>query len=328
MDVRRTRLRIIARLLSAASCLFCFRAAFAADISVSYPSFNPFYMDHLVAIDSGYMRQEGLHVEIVKAGGGTATQALLAGQLHFSSSAGSALSAGVRGAAVKIVYTNLSRVAYKLVSNKPELRTLQDLLGRKIAINTFGDTGHLATLLLLKQHRIDPKAVLFVAVRSEARFPAFASGSVDAAPLTPRDIDQMGGLKGHVVADMAKEVQLVWNGVAVADKLLAENPLLIERFLRAIAKGREFARRHKEPTLAIVARHNPSPAEALARDYDAALASMTPEGSVPDEVLKAEVATRAEMTKAASPPDAATLYDYSIIKKIYAELKSGWKPTP
>jgi len=326
--VQKTIIGTIARLVSAFSCLFCFGAAFAEDISVSYPSFNPFYMDHLVAIDSGYMRQEGLNVEIVKAGGGTATQALLAGRLHFSSSAGSALSAGVRGGAVKIVYTNLSRVSYRLVSNKPELRTLQDLLGKKIAINTFGDTGHLATLLLLKQHRIDPKAVLFVAVRSEARFPAFVSGSVDAAPLTPRDIDQVGRLKGHVVADLAKEVQMVWNGVAVADKFLVENPLLVERFLRAIAKGREFARRYKEPTLAIVAKHSPTPADALVRDYDAALASMTPEGSVPEEVLKAEVATRAEITKVANPPDAATLYDYGIIKKIYAELKRGWKPTP
>jgi ABC-type nitrate/sulfonate/bicarbonate transport system substrate-binding protein len=320
--------KTIARLLSALSCLFCIGAACAEDVTVSYPSFNAFYMDHLVAIDKGYMREEGLNVEVVKAGGGTATQTLLAGQLHFSSSAGSALSAGVRGGAVKIVYTNLSRVAYRLVSNKPELRTLQDLLGKKIAINTFGDTGHLATLLLLKQRGIDPKAVLFVAVRSEARFPAFVSGSVDAAPLMPRDIDQMGRLKGHVVADLAKEVQLVWNGVAVADKFLVENPLLVERFLHAIARGREFARRYKEPTIAIVAKYNPAPADALVRDYDAALASMTPEGSVPEEVLKAEVATRAEMTKVANPPDAATLYDYSSIKKIYAELKRAGNQSP
>ena len=320
--------RIIARLLSVLFCSFCVGAAFAEEISVSYPSFNPYYMDHLVAIDKGYVRQEGLNVEIVKAGGGTATQALLAGRLHFSSSAGSALSAGVRGGAVKIVYTNLSRVAYSLVSNKPEIKTLQDLIGKKIAINTFGDTGHLATLLLLKQHRIDSKAVLFVAVRSEARFPAFVSGSVDAAPLTARDIGQVGPLKGHMLADMAKEVQMVWNGVAVADKFLAENPLRVERFLRAVAKGREFARRYKEPTIAIVAKYNSSAPDALAQDYDAALASMTPEGSVPDEVLKAEVAARAEMTKVAKPPDAATLFDYSLIKQIYAELKRGWKPTP
>src|SRR6266700_3351794 len=75
---------------------------------------------------------------------------LLSGQIHFSSSAGSALSAALRGGPVKIIYTNQSRPTYKLLSNKPEIKTLQDLIGKKIAINTFGDTGHLSTLLLLK----------------------------------------------------------------------------------------------------------------------------------------------------------------------------------
>ncbi len=76
------------------------------------------------------------------------------------------------------------------------------------------------------------------------RFPALLSGSVDASSLTPRDISQFGSTRGHAIADLSKEIQLVWNGVAVSNKLLAENPGLVERYLRAIAKGREFARRY------------------------------------------------------------------------------------
>jgi ABC-type nitrate/sulfonate/bicarbonate transport system substrate-binding protein len=153
----------------------------------------------------------------------------------------------------------MSRPTYRLVSNKPEIRTLQDLVGKKIAINTFGDTGHLATLLLFKKYGLDPKSFLFIAVRNEARFPAFVSGSVDAAPLSPRDIAQVGPLKGHILADTTKEVQLVWNGVAVSSKLLAENPL-VERFLVPWRKG-EFARLYKEPTIAMIAKHTPSPSD-------------------------------------------------------------------
>ena len=169
-------------------------------------------MDHLVAIERGYMAEEGLSVKIIRSGGGSATQTLLSGQLHFSSSAGSALSAALRGGPVKIVYTNQSRPTYKLMSNKPEIKTLQDLVGKKIAINTYGDTGHLATLLSMKKYRFDAKSFLFIAVRSEARFPAFLSGSVDASPLTPRDISQVGPTRGHAIADLSKEIQLVWNG--------------------------------------------------------------------------------------------------------------------
>src|SRR6185437_3358611 len=65
------------------------------------------YMDEFVAIEKGYHRDEGLSVEMIRAGGGVATQALIAGDLHFSTSAGSALGAMLRGAEIKVVYTNI-----------------------------------------------------------------------------------------------------------------------------------------------------------------------------------------------------------------------------
>jgi ABC-type nitrate/sulfonate/bicarbonate transport system substrate-binding protein len=130
----------------------------------------------------------------------------------------------------------------------------------------------------------------------------------------------------NTLADISKEIQLVWNGVAVSNKLLAENPALAERFLRSLAKGREFARRYKEPTIAMLSKHTPLPAEALAVDYETALSSMTDEGWVVDDVLKEEILTRAELIKAANVPDPGKFYDYGLIKKIYAQLKGTWKP--
>ena len=54
---------------------------------------------------------------------------------------------------------------------------------------------------------------------------------------------------------------------------------------------------------------------------------MTEDGSLPDDVLREEIATRAELTKVANPPNASALFDYSITKKNYAQLKAtGWQP--
>ena len=322
--------RINVGALSFASALLFWSSAAAENIRVSYASLSTSYMDHVVAMERGYFREEGLQIEAVRAGGGVATPALLSGQLHFSTSASSALSGAIRGGPLKIVYTNLSSFTYKLVSNKPEIRTIKDLIGKKVAIATFGDTFHLSTLLLLKKHGISPSSVLFIAVgKVEARFAAFKVGSVDATPLAPRDILALGQIGGHVLADISKDIQLVGNGVAVSNKLLAENPILVERFLRAVVKGREYARRYKEQTVGMVTKFDPSPREAISSEYDATLSNMTEEGWVSHEVLKEEVATRAELSKLANPPDAAKLYDYTIVKKINADLKaSGWKPGP
>ena len=303
-------------------------AAAADSIRVSYASLSAAYMDHITAMDKGYLREEGISIEVIRAPGGVATPGLLSGQFHFSSSASSSLSAAVRGGPVKIVYTNLSRPSYSLVAIKPEITSAKELVGKKIAINSFGDTGHLSTILYLKKMGVNPSSVLFIAVgRNEVRFPALRTGAIDAAPLVPRDMVVLKDQKHIVLADLGKEIQLVWNGVAVSSKLLADNPQLVERFLRGLAKGREFARRYRDETISLISKRDPSPIDAIKVDYDVTKASMTEDGSLPDDILRDEVGTRAELTKVANSPSISSVFDYSITRKNYAQLKAtGWMP--
>jgi ABC-type nitrate/sulfonate/bicarbonate transport system substrate-binding protein len=185
----------------------------AENIVVSLVTPSAPYMDHFVAIEKGYFREQNLNVEYIRAGGGVATPALLSGELHLSTSAGSALSASLRGGPVKIVYTNLSKPSYKLISTRPEIRTLKDLVGKKVAINSFGDTQHLALLLLLKKYHISSTSVLFIAMgRNETRFAAFKTAAIDATLLLPRDVLQVGQANGPVLADIGKEIQLIGLG--------------------------------------------------------------------------------------------------------------------
>jgi ABC-type nitrate/sulfonate/bicarbonate transport system substrate-binding protein len=129
------------------------------------------------------------------------------------------------------------------------------------------------------------------------------------------------------MADLGKEIQPVWNGVAVSNKTLADNPQMVERFLRALAKGRDFARRYREETIAFITKRDPTPVEAIRVDYDVTKAAMTDDGSLPDDVLRQEVATRSELTKAAKAPDISAVFDYTITRKNYAQLKAaGWQP--
>jgi ABC-type nitrate/sulfonate/bicarbonate transport system substrate-binding protein len=150
--------------------------------------------------------------------------------------------------------------------------------------------------------RVNPSSVLFIAVgRNEVRFPALLSGAIDASPLTVRDLISLKDQKHVVLANLNKEIQLVWNGVATSNRMLAENPNLVERFMRALAKGREFARRYRDETVALISKRDPTPIDAIRVDYDAAKTSMTDEGSLSEDVLRDEVATRAEITKVATP---------------------------
>jgi ABC-type nitrate/sulfonate/bicarbonate transport system substrate-binding protein len=288
------------------------------------------YMDEFVAIEKGYHRDENLAVEMIRAGGGIATQALIAGDLHFSTSAGSALTAMLRGAEIKVVYTNIDRPGYQLWSGQPEIKTLRDLIGKKIGVTSRGDTQELSVRLLLRKHGIDANAVVYIPVGfGGTRLAALQTGTVDAVPLGAGDFAQLKQPRGHMLGDTEKEIRFAYVGLAVASRLLARQPQWVERFLRSVIKGREYARRYREQTIAILGKYTQRKREFNEIDYDSTLPVLTAEGWVGDEVLKEDVAMRAELVGMPAPSDYGKFFDYSIVKKIYRELKStGWKPTP
>ena len=288
------------------------------------------YMDEFVAIEKGYHRDEGLSVEMIRAGGGIATQALIAGDLHFSTSAGSALGAMLRGAEVKVIYTNIDRPGYQLWSGQSEIRTLKDLVGKKVGVTSRGDTQELSVRLLLRKHGIDGNAVVYVPVGFGAtRLAALQTGVVDAAPLGAGDFAQLKQPKGHMLGDTEKEIRFAYVGLAVSSRLLARQPNLVERYLRSVIKGREYARRYREQTISILGKYTQRKREFNEFDYDSTLPVLTAEGWVGNEILKEDVAMRAELVGVSPPADYAKFFDYSIVKKIYGDLKnSGWKPVP
>lgn len=288
------------------------------------------YMDEFVAIEKGYHREEGLAVEMIRAGGGIATQALIGGDLHFSTSAGSALSAMLRGAEIKVVYTNIDRPGYQLWSARPEIKSLKDLIGKKIGVTSRGDTQELSVRLLLRRHGINANAVAYIAVGfGGTRLAALQAGTVDAVPLGAGDFAQLKDAKGHMLGDTEKEIRFAYVGLAVSSRLLSRQPNLVERFLRAVIKGREYARRYREQTIPILGKYTQRKREFNELDYDSTLPVLTAEGWVSDDILKEDVAMRAELVGVSPPADYGKFFDYGIVRKIYGDLKrTGWKPAP
>ncbi|MET0501623.1 MAG: ABC transporter substrate-binding protein [Candidatus Binatia bacterium] len=305
-------------------------AAAEEKVRFSVAAITGSYMDEFVAIERGYHREEELAVEMIRAGGGIATQALIAGDLHFSTSAGTALGAMLRGAEIKVVYTNIDRPGYQVWSAQPEIKTLKDLVGKKVGVTSRGDTQELSVRLLLRKHGINANSVAYIPVGfGGTRLAALQAGTVDAVPLGAGEFAQLKQSKGHMLGDTEKEIRFAYVGLAVSSRLLSRQPNLVERFLRAVVKGREYARRYREQTIPIIGKYTQRKHEFNEFDYDSTVQVLTPEGWVSDEILKEDVAMRAELVGVTAPSDYSKFFDYSIVRKIYRELRSsGWKPAP
>ncbi len=298
-------------------------------IKISYPTFSASVAPLLIAVDKGYFAEQRLDPEWVKAGGGAATPMLIAGEVPYTTSSGSAISAIISGAPLKVVYTIEDRPGYELWSVSPDMKSVEDIKGKTIGIQTRGDTNEIAMSILLKNHKLPLNAVSYAAVGSEQnKLAAMQNGSVPLAVIgasTALQYKSAGG-KGKMLADLKEEVQMVYTGLATTDKELRENRERTKRFLRATLKGREYFKTFKDETLDILGKYNQLPRPANEVDYDDDIPALTPDGSVPLEVQQADTVVRAQLI-GVEPPPVSRIYDYSILAEVNQELKaSGWKP--
>src|SRR5262249_21747289 len=83
-------------------------------VRVSMAATTATYAPYLVAIRKGYYADEGLDIDVQMATGGTATPAQLAGSIDINTSGPVALSPILRGAPLKIVYTEATHSDFQL----------------------------------------------------------------------------------------------------------------------------------------------------------------------------------------------------------------------
>jgi NitT/TauT family transport system substrate-binding protein len=298
------------------------------DIRVSFASFGVIYYPHFIAKQLGFYQDEGINIEIIAMPGGLATQALVAGDLHFSTSSGSSLNASLRDIKLKVVYVNLDRPLYRLWSWRDDIRKVTDLRGKAIGVASRGDTMEGAANLLLRKHGMDPvRDVVWIALGTSGRMPSLISKNVDSAVLGFADshLLQTRGHPVHEVANIGREIKMLYTGLATTEELIAKRPDLVRRFVRATVKGREFLKRFKSQSLALGKKYDRSPDDVRSADYDATMELMTADGTEDLETQKSdiEIGRRAlGIQKEVAPQQ---VFDFRSVREVYKELREvGW----
>jgi len=305
------------------------QAASLETLRVSFASFGVIYYPHFVAKELGYYRDEGLSVEIIAMPGGLATQAMVAGDLHFSTSSGSSLNASLRGIKLKVVYVNLDRPLYKILSWRDDIRKVPDLRGKGIGIASRGDTMEGAANLMLRKFNMDPlRDVIWVALGTGGRVTSLAAKTVDSAVLGFADSLRMQtrGFPVHEVVNIGQEIKMLYTGLAAAEETVVKRPDLVRRFLRATVKGREFVKRNKVQALALGKKYDKSPDDVRNADYDATVGMMTSDGTEDAETQKSDIETAKRMLNVQKDIPIEQIFDFRLTREVYQELRElGWE---
>jgi NitT/TauT family transport system substrate-binding protein len=292
---------------------------------------------YFIAIDKGYFAEQGLALELTDAGGGVAIPAMISGSVDFTMSAAVAISAIMRGAQLRVIYTMADRPPYQLWATQPELKTLADLKGKQVGIISRGDTFEIAMRITLRDAGLPGDFVGFTALGAgtSPRQAAMASGALPAVMLSAGDVTPLKGTpalaKAHMLVDMEQSIRMPYTGVATTGRHLTADPELVKRFLRAMLRGVMYMRAYKDETVAVLMRADPAnDRAALAADYDDLMPTLTPDGTAPEDLIRKDLQVRAAIINVpeSTIPPPAQFYDYAPLRAVAAELRaSGWQPT-
>jgi NitT/TauT family transport system substrate-binding protein len=214
---------------------------------------SPFYL----AMERGYFAEEDIELDIVKDSGSADSAKkidLKSAEVGISDTP-TVLSAISKGADLMIVGMVFDKAANNAFFYKDAgIETPQDLAGKSIAVPP-ADSHRVLWPAFAAANGMDPDAITMVKVKPEGKQGIVAARNTDAAfdlytsyPIWEKALGR-GNVGNLLWADFG--VDLYGHSYFVHKDLVAEDPELIRRFLRATYKGWRDAQ--KEPKAAIEA---------------------------------------------------------------------------
>ena len=281
--------------------------------------FAPFF----VGIKTGIYRSEGLEPQFIVMRSGIIFPALLSGELDYTTLYQSAIRSAISGLPVRVIATLMTKQTFFLFSQR-EIRRVQDLKGKRIAISNFASSTDTSARAALKHHGLEAMrdATLIAMGDTGVRFQALLSGAIEAAILTPpyTVMAEKKGLNNLVwLGDILGDVPS--NGLSTTLKTLKENSDQVHRMLRASVRSMVYTREHKQDVLPILLKEFPGlDGDTLAGTLDFYVKAMSRDGRVGEGVVRELINEQRELLNVKNEISLNQVSDFGPLQRVIKEL--------
>ena len=270
-----------------------------------------------VGMEQGLFRKQGLEIEELNfAGGAKIAQAMTAGAVDISLSAGPDMAFVAKGApeiAIASIAESAAFMVY-LVGGQSKARSMEDLKGKKIGITSPGSlTDWLAERLnqvngwTSETDRVTKAAV---GGSAQATLAALKTGQVDAsigAPQLGYELEEKQ--EGRLLFDCSHYVDQIELYTIFANTTLTEsNPDLVRRFLKGWFDAVAFMKTHKDETARIASKVMGTSPAIAARTYDSLISKFSTDGKFGEKALETLGQSFADLKTLPGPVDMKKLY--------------------
>lgn len=284
-----------------------------------------------IAKDRGLFAKYSLAPEIIYIpGGSTNVQVLVSGNLDLSQLSGApGVAANLEGADIVYILGLLDKLNYQLIT-RPEVKSIEQLKGRRFGVSRFGSSADFGLRALLKRLGIDPaKDVSILQIGDEpARVAALLSGNIDGSVANAPFGSEAERLKLNVVADSVKmDIPFFNTGLLGSKKYLDKQEGKVLNFLRAYLEAIKILKTEKEYSIKALARFTRvQNLKAVQEGYDYFNNQLQPVPYPSAEAMQAVVAQIAETNPKARKVDANMYVSDRYLKQLEEEgfVKKIW----
>jgi NitT/TauT family transport system substrate-binding protein len=277
----------------------------------------------IYGIEKGFYRREGIDLQFRVLRGELAVSSIVGGKdVDFMYGAGTAITAAVRGLPMKVVSHDFKSLLFYLMGS-PNVKSGQDLKGKKVAVASLSGTGALATRASLKALGVDPDkdVTLIVIGAASIRMAALEAGSVEAAimPVPWNFRLTQKGFKELIFT--GKVLTQPLTGIATSRERVERNPEQVKKMLRGFLRSLKAVKEDKKDVVEFIGRRfslDPATAEATHRIV---LQTLSDDGTVSDAVLKDLLEQTKIETGVKKDINLRDIVDYSLLRQVQREIK-------
>jgi len=212
----------------------------AQTIKIGYAALVAGQIAVWIAKDGGYLAKRGIDADLIYIPATTATQALLAGEIQLAQVTGvSTAGAILSGGDVRIIASVQNKLAGSIYA-RPEIKTPEQLTGKRIGISRFGALSDTAVKIFLDHYGL--KRGTDVAVLQMGGLPevitALENGAIQAGFANPPQTVRARHLGMKELFDLnSLGIELQQTCVTVTTKYLREHRPVVKSFLEAYAES-------------------------------------------------------------------------------------------
>ena len=274
----------------------------------------------LYGMEKGFFKSEGIELSYRFLPPNLALAAIIAKEIDYATTVGSAFRAAVIGLPVKVIAVGLDKPLFYIMV-QPDIKSAKELRGKIFAVSSLQGTGARTTRAGLRSLGLNPdKDVTFIVIGSSAtRTLAMESGSVQATAVpSPHNVwMRQKGFKELLFA--GKDISEPFVGLATSAEKLASNPGQVKKILKGFSRSLTAVKREKKETIDLISRRFKFDNNVAAELYETIVQSSTKDGSLDQENIRAYLQLIKEETRVEKEIPLTEVVDFRLLREVIKE---------